>query len=179
MLDFLSAYGAFAPEPISPPEVPGAFRRLLDHQGSMTSVLSAYWGTGIVADVTCHGLSREKVALLRQVILRTEPDRMPVEIAEIRVAAGAFDDALLSRLAGSPVPFGRSLQLVGIGFSTEPVGFFKLSASKALAEAGGVAAGAVMFGRTARLLGLDGRLLAESVEILPRVREAVREAGIG
>ncbi|UEM22055.1 hypothetical protein JL100_004635 [Skermanella mucosa] len=168
MLAVLADYGAFAHELVPSSALPAAFRALLDHGRSMTSVLSDHWRSEIVAEVASHDLAGGTAALVRRVVLRTEPGRLPVEIAEIRVESGAFDDALLRRLAGTSVPFGRSLQREGITFATEPVAFFRVAAAGALAAAGRVEEGTVLFGRRARLLGHDGRTLAETVEILPR-----------
>ncbi|QQP90512.1 hypothetical protein IGS68_04465 [Skermanella sp. TT6] len=168
MLAVLADYGAFAHDLVPASALPDAFRALLDHGKSMTAVLTDHWRAEIVAEVACHTLAGGTAALVRRVVLMTEPARLPVEIAEIRVEPGAFDGALLRRLAGTSVPFGRSLQREGIAFATEPVAFFKVTAAGSLAEAGRVEEGTVLFGRKARLLGRDGRLLAETVEILPR-----------
>ncbi|WP_158044053.1 hypothetical protein [Skermanella pratensis] len=168
MAAVLADYGAFAHELVPASALPDRFRALLDHGQSMTAVLADHWRAEIFADVACHDLAAGTAALVRRVVLMTEPGRLPVEIAEIRVEPGAFDEALLRRLAGTSVPFGRSLQREGIAFATEPVAFFRVVAAGVLAVAGQVEEGTVLFGRRARLLGRDGRLLAETVEILPR-----------
>lgn len=168
MLAVPADYGAFAHELVPASALPDPFRALLDHGKSMTAVLADRWQAEIVAEVVSHDLAGGTAALVRRVVLMTQPGRLPVEIAEIRVRPGAFDDALLRRLAGTSVPFGWSLQREGIAFATEPVAFFRVPAAGVLAMAGRVEEGTVLFGRRARLLGPGGRLLAETIEILPR-----------
>ena len=168
MLDLMSAFEMSAFEEVASSALPASFRALLDHNQSMTATLAAHWNGPLSALVLRHGVTADGAVLVRRVVLVSGTGELPVEIAEVRALTAALKDGVLGRLAATTVPFGRALQQEGIAFTTQPIGFFKVTANAALGEAGRAGPGTPMFGRKALLWLADGRPLGETVEILPR-----------
>jgi chorismate-pyruvate lyase len=154
--------------PILPAALPAHFRRLLDHETSMTATLTTHWKAEIVACILRQQLGADGAALVRQVVLVTNPGHLPVEIAEIRIDSTRLDERVIRQLATTSAPFGQLLRMEGIAFRTEPVSFFRVGADGMLARSGQVAPETPLYGRTSRLWRGDGCLIGEAVEILPR-----------
>jgi hypothetical protein len=67
------------------------------------------------------------------------------------------------------VPFGAILEQYAVPHSSHPRGYFRVSVDQRLADLLGATSGQMLFGRCNELRHGSGRVLADVVEVLPRV----------
>ena len=106
----------------------------------------------------------------RAVILCTERGAVPVALAGLRIHLERFPPEVRVRFVEAVSPFGGILRQEGIGFSSQVVSFVKCRASKLLARALRTRQGSALYGRFSLILGDQGTLYAEVMELLPRPR---------
>ncbi len=147
--------GAAMPEP---------YRRLLVHDGDMTSRLEAFHGGDLVLQI----LQREHTPTVyrREVILHLEEKRLPVEYGAIQIELDAFEPGLRQLILEEHLPLGGLLNSHGVRYHSEPRGFFKMGPDIEMNMLFSAAATGVFYGRSNELVTDDGRLLARIVELL-------------
>lgn len=161
-------YAADAPVTFVAPEaLPEGERRLLVHDGDMTSRLAAHHGSVITLEA--HEMTVADGYLQRVSILRRRDTGAAVEFGAIRIALDGFTAGPRGQIERAELPLGAVLVENAIPFTSHPGGFFSIGATAYLTEYLGASAGQVLYGRCNRLRHGDGRLLADVVEILPPV----------
>jgi len=144
--------------------VPEPYRRLLVHNGDMTSRLEAFWSGEIVLEV----LHREHTpdAYRREVVLHIEETDLPVEYGAIEIDLSAFDGELRRLILEQHLPLGGLLNRFKIRYRSEPKGFIKLGPDAVMQRVFRVPEAREFYGRCNVLLGDDDRALARIVEVL-------------
>lgn len=144
--------------------VPEPYRRLLVHQGDMTSRLEAFWGGQIVLEV----LHREHTPEVyrREVVLHIEATDLPVEYGAIEIDLSAFDGELRRLILEQHLPLGGLLNRFAIRYRSEPKGFIKLGPDAVMQSVFRLPEAHEFYGRCNVLLGEDDRALARIVEVL-------------
>lgn len=155
-------------EPLPINRLPPPYRHLLDTRYGMTAELARRWGEPVGLRVLHRRLDADSRCLTRRVVLERSCDQIPIEVAVIRIELAPFDIETRMRLITGREPFGAVLASSGIAFRSDPLGFFRLRADLLLANDAGVNEGAVLYGRTARLIGDDDAPYGAVVEMLPR-----------
>jgi chorismate-pyruvate lyase len=146
------------------PAVPEPYRKLLVHNGDMTSRLEAFWGGEIVLEV----LHREHTpdAYRREVVLHIEATDLPVEYGAIEIDLSAFDGELRQLILEQHLPLGGLLNRFGIRYRSEPRGFLKLGADSVMQGVFRLPDATQFYGRSNVLLGEGDRVLARIVEVV-------------
>ena len=145
--------------------MPEPYRRLLVHDGDMTSRLEAFHQGEIVLTV----LHREKTetAYRREVILRIEETGKPVEYGAIEIHLEAFAPELRARILEEHLPLGGLLNAHGVSYRSRPKAFIRLGADPVMGRLFGAPECPAFYGRCNQLLRADGEVLARIVEVLP------------
>jgi hypothetical protein len=175
-LTVLIAQHAFHGEPmpaissVSAKEVPDPWAAVIVNSRSMTANLEDCYGDRILLTLLGDDIDVPDKTLGRAVILRTERGAMPVGLAGLRIHLERFPPEVRVRFVEAISPFGGILSQEGIGFSSQPVSFVKCRASKLLARAVCARSGSALYGRFSLILGDQGTLYAEVIELLPRPR---------
>jgi hypothetical protein len=154
--------------PLAENDLPEGVRALMSGGGGMTAALIARWGAPIGLRMAGRRVEERGNTLLRLVALQRPGDRVPVEVAAIRIHLAPLGAAPRAAVLAGDTPFGTILARAGIAFRSEARAWFRVEADTLLAELGGVDRGAELAGRLAVLTGTGGILLASAVEILPR-----------
>lgn len=151
---------------LSAADVPQPFQRLLVHDHDMTSELAGFHGDSIALQVL-HARQSEDI-YLREVVLRTSGSGAPVEYGLIEIHLAFFPAELRPRILAGDTPLGAILNASGLGYRSEPQGFFTVP-SQALHEVFPHSPdGAVLYGRYNHLVRRDNSTrLARILEILP------------
>ena len=144
--------------------VPEPYRRLLVHNGDMTSRLEAFWGGEIVLEV----LHREHTSEVyrREVVLHIEATDLPVEYGAIEIDLSAFDGELRRLILEQHLPLGGLLNRFAVRYRSKPKGFIKLGADAMMQRVFRVPEALEFYGRCNVLLGEGDRPLARIVEVL-------------
>ena len=146
-------------------EVPEPYRGLLVHDRDMTPTLENYWESQIALDVLAR--SQTGGDLLRHVILRAAGGQ-PAAFGAIRIHLEPFPPAARQDILQCRQPLGSLLRKHAIPHSSAPTGFFRMPPNALTRQAFGSADASAHYGRHNRLSS-DAGLLAEVVEILPRL----------
>ena len=147
--------------------LPEGERRLLVHDGDMTSRLGAHHGSVITLEA--HEMTVADGYLHRVSILRRRDTGAAVEFGAIRIALDGFAAGPRGQIERAELPLGAVLVENVIPFTSHPGGFFAIDATAYLTEYLGAVPGQVLYGRCNQLRHGNGRLLADVVEILPPV----------
>jgi len=175
-LKVLIAQHAFYGEPmpaiaaVSTNGVPSPWAAVVVNSGSMTANLEECYGDRILLTLLGDDIHVPDKTLGRAVILRTERGAVPVALAGLRIHLERFPPEVRVRFVEAVSPFGGILRQEGIGFSSQVVSFVKCRASKLLARALRTRQGSALYGRFSLILGDQGTLYAEVMELLPRPR---------
>lgn len=146
-------------------DVPDPQRSLLVHERDMTPTLEAFHKEPIHLRLLERRL--ESDTFLRLVVLTTDETERPVEYGAIAIHLDLFPERARELITGCHVPLGSILARESIPHVSCPQGFFRLEADKRIAEALRLPGPATLFGRRSALRTLEGRVLADVVEILP------------
>ncbi len=152
--------------PCSARELPQPYRSMLVHQQDMTGVLERFHDDTIVLDIL--RIERDEDEIRREVILKTSSGK-PVEYGAIRIGLSAFPETARLEISEGVIPLGTILKNHAIEFVSHPIAFFSLSADAMLSDLFAQKPGTLLHGRLNRLVGGDGSVLADVVEILPEV----------
>jgi hypothetical protein len=144
--------------------MPEPYHGLLVHHGDMTSRLEDFHGGSVVIEVLHHEHTPE--AYRREVVLRVEESRLPVEYGAIEIDLAAFPGELRRLILEEHLPLGGLLNRFGIKYRSEPRAFIRLGPDPVMQRVFGMPDARTFFGRCNLLYGGDGRLLARIVEVL-------------
>jgi len=144
--------------------VPDPYRKLLVHNGDMTSRLEAFHGGSIVLTVLHR--ERKNSAYLREVELRIEETDLPVEYGAIEIMLEALPSALQEKILEAHLPFGGLLNTFQVKYRSRPKAFIRLGADPFMSELFAVDQRHDFYGRCNEILGDDDRVLARIVEVL-------------
>jgi hypothetical protein len=175
-LKVLIAQHAFQGEPmpaigaVSTKDIPSPWAAVVVNSGSMTANLEECYGDRILLTLLGDDIHVPDKTLGRAVILRTERGAVPVALAGLRIHLERFPPEVRVRFVEAVSPFGGILRQEGVGFSSQVVSFVKCRASNLLAGALCARRGSVLYGRFSLILGDQGTLYAEVMELLPRPR---------
>jgi chorismate-pyruvate lyase len=146
-------------------EVPQPYRRLLVHTGDMTSRLQAFHEGEIFIEVMQRAHTAQ--AYRREVILRMEEDRLPVEYGAIEIELEVLEPELRQLILAEHLPLGGLLNAHRVAYYSRPKAFLRLETDERMAKLFGVDRREVFYGRCNELLlEEDDRVLARIVEVL-------------
>ncbi len=168
-LVFFYGLGSARPRATFIPEeqLPDDERWLLAHDGDMTSRLREFHHSEIDLDV--HAKQKVGEYLVRASVLNRRTDGIPVEFGAIGIHVDVLPVAAQKLVMEGHVPLGGILESERVPFTSHPRGFFRISVDSRLAELLGATAGQVLYGRCNELRCGEGRVLADVVEVLPRI----------
>lgn len=146
-------------------DVPDLQRSLLVHERDMTPTLEAFHKEPIHLHLLEKRLELD--TFLRLVVLTTDETEKAVEYGAIAIHLELFPERARELITGCHVPLGSILARESIPHVSCPQGFFRLEADKRIAEALGLPGPATLYGRRSALRTLEGKVLADVVEILP------------
>jgi hypothetical protein len=92
-----------------------------------------------------------------------------VEFGAIGIHLDLLPDEAQKLVLEGRVPFGAILVQCGVPHSSHPRGYFRISVDQRLAVLLGATSGQMLFGRCNELRHVSGRVLADVVEVLPRL----------
>ena len=150
--------------PLAGDEMPQPFRELLVHNRDMTPTLERFFGETIALNVL-HS-NRNNGVYSREVILYTGRTRRPVEYGSIDIHVDNFEPAPRERILRNEMPLGSILAHDRVEHISAPRAYFRLHSDAMMETHFEVQSAATLYGRRNRLLTLDGRTLAEIVEII-------------
>lgn len=161
--------GLAQPELVSlaPEAVPQPYRRLLVHESDMTSTLTRFHGDDLRLQ-PLHVERHDKI-WVREVLLCRKSDSVPVEYGVIGIHMDSFEAAAREAIREGAVPLGRILDDYSVGYVSRPSDYFKTSTNPCLDELMQDSGEGPRYGRINSLTTPSGGVLAEVIEILPRV----------
>lgn len=151
-------------EAIDADAVPEPYRTLLVHKGDMTSRLEAHHASPLKLRVLHRSHSAETYQ--REVLLITTKGDLPVEYGAIEINLAAFPEPLRAQIVEGQLPLGGLLNAHGFKYRSEPRGYLRVLPDLTLCRLFGVEAASAFYGRSNVLLGADGTVLAQIVEVL-------------
>jgi chorismate-pyruvate lyase len=147
--------GAAMPEP---------YRKLLVHNGDMTSRLEAFHGGSIVLQLLQSEFTED--AYRREVVLHVEDRGLAVEYGAIEIHLDAFEPELRAQILEEHLPLGGLLNHYKVRYYSRPRGFFRLGRDIEMNALFSASGAREFYGRSNELLGENDRLLATIVEVL-------------
>ncbi len=146
-------------------EVPQPCHQLLVHDHDMTSELAGFHGDSI--SLTVLHCEQTGGTYFREVTLHAASSGTPVEYGLIEILLDSFPAELRPRILAGDTPLGAILNDSGLGYRSEPQGFFTVPAqalSPIFPESPG---GEYLYGRYNHLMCGESTCLARILEILP------------
>jgi len=152
-------------------EIRQPYRRLLVHSDDMTPTLEEFYGGPLRLKVLGSECSADTYQ--REVVLELESSHRPVEYGAIGIHLQHLPDEARRIVLEEGHPFGRILQSEAIAHLSWPQAFVSVRGDAHMSRLLGSKNSAVLYGR--RNVVVDGhrRLLADVVEILAPVPEAL------
>ena len=150
-------------------EVPEPYRSLLVHSTDMTPTLERFFKQRVALTVLSRELQDN--AYLREVILKSAEDDVPVEYGVIRICLDHLPSPAARRVLEEQAPFGNILQTEGLAHMSWPQAFFRVHSDAHMRTVLRLQEVEVLYGRRNVLVDGSRRLLAEVIEILAPVAE--------
>ena len=150
---------------VAPEDVPQPAHSLLVHERDMTSTLRRFHESRIVLDVRSREVEGDQ--LLREVILRRESDRVPVEYGAISISLDKFSGPIRDKIINGDAPLGELIETYVVAYRSSPRGYFQVASDAVMAGALEVTEGSTLYGRSNELSDSDGIVFARVVEVLP------------
>ena len=169
---FYAYYKRDMPEitPLFDWHMPEPYKGLLSHERNMTPTLETFYDSAIHIERLNVVPDREECS--REVILRLDTNRQPVEYGASRIFLEALPDTARERICEGQIPLGTVLNQCNCRHTVELSGFFKVKPTPFFANVFSSANGTPLYGRRNRLVALDGTPIAEVCEILPQADES-------
>lgn len=145
--------------------LPAHARHLLVHDSDMTPRLREYHASDIT--LTVQGKGRIADYYVRAVVLRRATDGRAVEFGAIGIHLNHLSPAAQQMVLAESAPFGAILEQLSVPHTAHPRGYFRILIDQRLADLLEAQQGDELYGRCNELRGVDGKLLAEVVEVLP------------
>jgi hypothetical protein len=157
-----SAAGAFTKVAVE--SLPAVAKNLLAHDHHMTVTLEQHHGcpvdVHVIESKTDDGRYSRKITLTRQ------SDDAVVMFGLVRMDRTVFSDEVRNEIESQRTPLGRVLIENDVLRSVRLMQLYRIESPQDLADALGIKAGAVCFGRTA-MIYCDGAEAIELLEIVP------------
>ena len=150
---------------IKPAKMPQPQRKLLCHDGDMTSALSAFHGGGL--QVEALQKQNRKGTYIREVYLRAGNGGKIVEYGVIAILLQGFDRQQRKLIKQDREPLGGLLHRFEIKFTSAPLCFFFLSQDAVARNPMAGFGQPKYYGRCNELAKPGGQTLAWIMEILP------------
>jgi chorismate-pyruvate lyase len=147
--------------------LPPTARDLLVHDTDMTPKLRAHHHSEIDLDV--HARGRLGDYYVRASVLKRRSDHRAVEFGAIGIHLNRLPEAARDDVLAGQKPFGGILEEHAVPHSSHPRGFFNITIDHRLAELLDATEGETLQGRCNELRAADGQVLADVVEVLPRL----------
>jgi hypothetical protein len=150
-------------------DMPQPYRTLLVHENDMTPQLAEFHKSPIQLEV----LRREQRGdfYYRGVVLHAgEGELYPVEFGAIKISLLLFPTAARREILEEKTPLGAILAKYKIAHTSRPKAFLKLKSDRFINEALRLEQDQLLYGRRNTHADLQGRPLAEIIEILPPAR---------
>jgi chorismate-pyruvate lyase len=147
-------------------KIPEPYRKLLVHEGDMTPALEKFHTDGIHLQVLRSKHTKDQYS--RDVVLRTDGNRKPVEFGAIEINLAAVHEVAREAILQGQRPLGAILRDFSIAHLSRPKAYFRVNADDVIRrslELNGSAE--ILYGRRNTLLIPNGAVLAEIIEILP------------
>ena len=152
---------------VQPEELAEQERALLVHDMDMTPRLRAHHSCLIDLDVAAR--ARIGNYYVRASVLHRRSDGKPVEFGAIGIHLDLLPEEAQKLVLEGKVPFGAILEQFSVPHSSHPRGYFRVSVDSRLADLLGATSGQMLYGRCNELRHGSGRVLADVVEVLPRM----------
>jgi chorismate-pyruvate lyase len=146
-------------------DMPAPYRSLLVHERDMTPTLEDAYGGGIRLRVLEYQLRDHVVS--RQVALIAEGSERPVACGAIKIDLGNFPPRARHLVLELKQPLGTILRTQGVPHISRPDAFMQVTSDALINGALQLDGAHQLFGRRNVILGAEGRILAQVVEILP------------
>lgn len=146
-------------------EVSAPYQQLLVHDHDMTSELAGFHQDSISLSVLQSRQTGNQY--FREVTLHAATTGAPVEYGLIEILLDSFPAELRPLILAGDTPLGAILTTSGLGFRSEPQGFFTIPADVLREVFPQSPAGAKLFGRYNYLVRGESTCLARILEILP------------
>jgi chorismate-pyruvate lyase len=164
---FYAYYRRDMPEitPLFDWHMPEPFKQLLVHDRNMTPTLEAYYKSTIHIERLNVVPDRDECS--REVILRLDLDKMPVEYGSSRIFLNTLSQEAVDLVCEGHVPLGTILNQCNCTHTVVLSGFFKVKPTSFFNHVFSSLNGSSLYGRRNTLVALDGTPIAEVCEILP------------
>jgi chorismate-pyruvate lyase len=148
--------------------MPEPYATLLAHRNDMTPTLEKFHRHNIHLRVLRRW--RKGANYFREVVLELDESDQPVEFGAIKINLDLFSEDVRNHILGEQRPLGHILEEQKVPHRSEPLGFLRLASDPLINRALKLSGAQVLYGRRNNLLDVQGRALAEIVEVLPQVR---------
>lgn len=167
--DFYTQAGLALPlvEIALPETLPEAERKLLVHEGDMTSALMQFYGSGLHLEVLRCETRGE--SYLREVVLHLNDSNEAVEFGAIKIQLDLLPSCARRAILEGRVPLGQILKDFKVSYTSRPKAFLKVVPDAFIRKALRMLGSPVVWGRRNTLSLPDRGPFAEIVEILPPV----------
>lgn len=165
LLAFCGEEAAKALEFLVPKQLPAPYRGLLVHESDMTGTLERYCGQAMKLHTIERVVTPDSV--VRHVELRGAENGRAAEFGAIEISLDQFAPGPREEILEGVIPLGTILKKAEMDFISRPVAYFRIQPGAAVRPSFGIPEDGWLYGRCNRLLTLDGRPIAEVVEILP------------
>ena len=146
-------------------EMPEPYRRLLAHEGDMTSRIETFYQRR--THIRVGARHRTSDAYYRQISLELDGSGEPVEFAATRIFLDVPPPAAREGILREERPLGAILREAGVTLVSRPRAFLRVQADDFIGGALRLRGRPWLYGRRNTLLDGSGRALAETVELLP------------
>ena len=151
-------------EEIDGAAMPDPYRKLLVHNGDMTSRLEQFHGSPMKLRIL-H-IERTGNEYRREVLLCAQDSGLPVEYGAIEIHLDAFPEELREQIVEGRLPLGGLLNRAHFIYSSSPRAYLRLLPDLSLSRLFGLENAAPQYGRCNILLDHAGIELAHIVEVL-------------
>ena len=165
LLAFCGEDAAKALEFLLPDQLPEPYRSLLVHERDMTGTLERYRGQAMLLHTIERVITPDRV--VRHVELRGAEDKQAAEFGAIEISLDQFEVGPREEVLEGELPLGTILKKAEMDFVSRPIAYFRIKPGASVRHSFGVPAEGWLYGRCNQLLALNGRTIADVVEILP------------
>jgi hypothetical protein len=165
LVAFCGEDAAKALDLLLPSQIPEPYRSLLVHESDMTGTLERHRGQAMLLHTIESVITPDRV--IRHVELRGSEDKQTAEFGAIEITLDQFEAGPREEILGSGLPLGTILKKAKMDFISRPIAYFRIKPGASVRHSFGAPADGWLYGRCNQLLALNGRTIADVVEILP------------
>ena len=151
--------------PLAAKQMHQPYRGLLVHQRDMTPTLIDFHKSNI--KINALDSRKDGEIYYREVILHRTENGRPILYGGIKIDLSLLPQGASQKVLDEKEPLGGILADFKVEHSSEPSGYFQISAGSFIAEKLDVEKGSILYGRRNTLYSYDEKPIAEIVEILP------------